>query len=686
MNFMLLPFIFCALLLAPLGALGAPTDAGPQKDPQKIPLSAAMVVNETGFGEAGRLADEQALAGDPKAGRGGTPATVWFPEWTAWHYPARAWIDLGRMYRLSDVFLYDGEGAGRVTVSAGKPFAWTPLFADGLSHYNVWNGHPVGVATRYLEISLADAGAKVPEIMVYGTPLGPAEALPPLARHVLPTMDQLVGVNAFIDDPLDKMTAAGFVREYHNWEWDEGDGAAYPGYPHNRNKWNPSYGAGGGWDFDGYYARLKMAGVTVCPALQSSPAWLRGKGGDKPAAPGLPPTAPAAYAAHADHLFQYAARYGAAPVADPLLKLAPDQPRRTGLGLLRFYENWNEEDKWWGGPDAYFRPEEFAALCSADCDGDLGRMGRTAGIKNADPSARLVMGGLAGLNLDYVRVMKAWADTYRGGSFPADVLNFHHYSNTGGEQQRGQAGISPEADDLRGKAAALADYAHRYLPGKEVWLTEFGYDTNPQSPQHAPAHGPYSAEEVQGQWIVRSYLALAAAGVDRAALYMLRDVNAADPTQFSSSGLTSSKDAGWAPKASWFYAHTLKSRLAGMRFDGEQPAGADVRVYRFRSAAGPGGAYAVWRPAADGKARAGFALALGSRPGRATLVTLARGRPNGTASPLTPAKGRVLLTVSECPIIVRVDRLAPAGASVQGRAAGRTGCSGRQSPPRQRRP
>lgn len=646
----------CSLLFPWTPAPAAP----PVGETQKIPLSAAMVVNETGFGEAGRLVDEQALAGDPRGGHGGTPTSVWLPEWAAWHYPARSFLDLGRAYRLSDVYLYDGEGSGKVTVSAGRPFRWTPLLTDDLGHYNVWNAHPVSVTTRYLEVTLADAGTKAPELVLYGAPVGPPEAVPVPARHPLPTMDQLIGVNAFIDDPLDKMTVGGFVREYHNWDWDEGDGRTYPGYPRNQNKWNPSYGAGGAWDFDAYYARLKAAGITACPAIQGGAAWLHGSGGgkpnDKPVAAGQAANAPASYAAHADHLFQYAARYGQAPVTDGRLKLAPDQPRRSGLGLLRYYENWNEEDAWWGGRAAYFQPEEFAAMCSADYDGDQGRMGRTVGVKNADAGAKLVMGGLAGLNLDYIRTMKAWADAYRGGSFPCDVLNFHHYSNSGGEQQKGQVGISPEADDLRGKAAILVDYCRRSLPGKEVWVTEFGYDTNLASPQRAPAIGGYSPEEVQGQWLVRSYLALAAAGVDRAAMFMLRDVNAADATQFSSSGLVTEKGK-WEPRASWFYVHTLHDRLTGMRFAGEQQSrDTAVKVYRFQSTDRGRMAYIVWRPTSDGSTLARFTLAVGGKTAGATLVTLDKGKPSGTASPLPLTGGHAMLTVSERPVIVLVTR------------------------------
>ena len=355
-------------------------------------------------------------------------------------------------------------------------------------------------------------------------------------------------------------------------------------------------------------------------------------------------------------MFQYAARYGSTAVPDANLKLAVGQPRRSGLGLLHYFENWNEEDGWWGGREAYFQPEEFAAMCSADYDGDLGRMGKTIGIKNADPSAKLVLGGLAGLNLDYIKTMKAWTDTHRAGSFPGDVINFHHYNNTGGEQQLGQCGISPEAGQLREKAAVLVNYCRRYLPGKEVWMTEFGYDTNPKSPQRAPVIANYSQEEVQGQWLVRSYLALAAAGIDRAAMYMLRDVNAADATQFSSSGLTSSKETGWIPKPSWFYLHTLHDQLTGTRFLKEMPSGnAKVKIYRFREAQHGNDILVVWCPTSDGTKVSQYKLTLPGKPSTAVVVTLASGKLHGDLTVRQISAGKMTLDVSERPVIVKVN-------------------------------
>ncbi|RXZ79716.1 hypothetical protein EBB07_21950 [Paenibacillaceae bacterium] len=626
----------------------------------KLTLTPAMLLNEATIGDPGRLIDEQGLAGNPKGGTGGSPVTKWDIGYNTIYLPASVVIDLGADYELTDIYLYDGTGSGNVEVMTGTPFSWHTEFVDDMSDYNAWKAHPVSVITRFVRIVIPNENISVNEVVLYGTRIGTPENPPEPTAHPFPTMDQLIGINAFIDDPFERMQVAGFVREYHNWNWDEGDSseAGYSIYPNNENKFNPSY-AGGGWNFDAYYSGLKALGITVSPAIQGSVGWLTTGSQDKPVASGNNPLLPSSYVEHADHMFQYAARYGSTAVADSKLKLAADQPRSTGLNTLRYFENWNEHDKWWSGRAAYFTPYEYAAMSSADYDGHRGTMGTAAGVKNADPNAKLVMSGQAGLNLNYVKALKFWSEYNRDGSFPFDVLNFHHYSSDGTEQMTGSVGISPEADGLKGRLEKLTDYRNRYLPGKEVWLTEFGYDTNAASPQRAPAIGSTSRYEVQADWLVRSYLAAAAAGIDKAAMYMLRDVDANDMTQYSSSGLTSSKETGWVPKISWYYVYTLKNRLTGMSYIGEQSSGnANVKIYKFKDAVTGKGAYVVWCPTSNNTTVSGYSLQLQATPTAATLVTLTNGNTNGVSSTLTIASGNTTtVNVSERPLFVMVDKM-----------------------------
>ncbi len=625
-----------------------------------------MVTNESARGDAGQLVDEQQLAGDPRGGKGGQPKTTWTIGFQAkeLYYPLAAFIDLGAVHRLRDVLVYDSNSSGELKIEAGTPAKWQPLISDPLSNYGRWNRHPVDVETRYLHVVVSDPGTLAPEIVLYGQALGPLQVpvIPAAKARPFAKMDELIGTNAFIDDPLDKMQAVGFVREYHSWGWDAGDGkSGAAAYPNNLVAFNPSSGAGGNaWFFDDYYAKLKKAGITVSPSIKGSVNWLfpaAAKPTELVADAGADPTLPQSYKAHSDHLFQFAARYGNRKVPDAQLKLAPNQPRLSGLGLLRYFENANEPDAWWQGRAGYSTPYELAARSSADYDGHQKTMGATFGVKNADPNAQLVMGGLAGLRLEYLQAMKAWADWHRGGDFPADVLNFHHYSNDIGGQGQSQQGISPEADKLKERLQTLSDYRNRYLPTKELWLTEFGYDTHPASVQRAPAIGETSGEEVQARWMLRSYLACAAAGIERAAQYMLRDVDPQNPQQYSTSGLVTQKGE-WKPKTAWFYTYTLKNRLAGMRFQSEMASGnPKVWIYRFKGDQS-GGAYVVWCPTSENAVVSNFKLPI---PGAKTanLVEFVGGETRGKASPLALKGGAVTLGVSELPLIILVDSLRP---------------------------
>jgi hypothetical protein len=465
-------------------------------------------------------------------------------------------------------------------------------------------------------------------------------------------MDQFIGTNAFIDDPIDKLTASvGYVREYHNWSWDTEA-------PDHLVRFQPSGAAGGGaWFFDDFYGKLKAGGVTVAPSIEGNATVLfpGSKGGDKPLATGADPEAPASYIVHAKHLFQYAARYGSTAVPQSELAIAPDQPQKSGLGLLQYIENWNEPDATWVGRTGYFSPYELAAMCSADYDGDQGRLGNNVGVHNADPKMQLVLGGLSRDRLDYLQSMKLWADYHRGGDFPADVINFHHYSSDAGDDGGFKTtGISPEADKMREKFTNIVTWCHANIPGRQVWVTEFGYDTNPASPVHAPAIAPYTAEEVQGIWLLRSYLALAAAGVDRASMYMFRDTGpATDGGVFATSGMVTQKGE-WTPKPSYYYIATLKHRLAGFKFDSDVTpltlSSKNILAYRF---SGPAGATAevIWCSTSAGTSVDNVPIPV--RTGaKTTLVDFTDDSLNGTAAPVTSQNGFVTISVHEKPLII----------------------------------
>jgi len=629
----------------------------------RIPLNADMLINLSGQRPAVELVDEQDLVGDPRQGNAEEAKTAYSNGWVnaGLYYPLSIIIDLQVEHDLTDICYFDFQGSGQLTVDCRAEDSWENLFRDDLRQYLKWICRKTPVATRYIRLTFESPSAQIAEIMLYGEPRDEPAPTPQPVRRERPLIDTFIGLNGFVDDPIERIAAGGHLREYHNWQWDEGNtDTTYAGYPDHKLAWSPSWvsGPGWGWDFDDFYRKLSDAGVEVSPCLQGCAPYIvdfdPNRSDVKPIADGADPTNPESYAAHASYLFQFAARYGGTSVDESLLKLKAGQPARSGLGLVRYLENWNEPDKWWKGRTAFFSPFELAAMCSADYDGHRQAMGRTVGVKNADPTMRLVLGGLAKPEIEYLKAMKLWAEFHRNGDFPSDVINLHHYSNdVGGQGDQPTVGISPEEDGLLERFERIVQWCERSLPGKEVWVSEFGYDTNPNSVQRAPAIGTASAEEIQGQWIVRSYLALAAAGVDRAQMYMLRDVNAESPVKYDSSGLTREKWNQHRLKRSWHYVATLHRVLKGTRFESEVPSGReDVRIYRFRSDDPPAREVrVVWCPTSEQIAVPSFSLRV---PGgsTATLVTLEPDSTTGRQVPLPVKDGRITIDVSERPIFV----------------------------------
>jgi hypothetical protein len=475
----------------------------------------------------------------------------------------------------------------------------------------------------------------------------------PMPEGGLPTgttVGSFVGVNALIIDSIENLAPIGVAREYHNWGWlgNNYDDDAYPQTLYTPNI--PDFG----WDWDAFFAGMKAAGVSAFPAVQGGVPWVNGSA--------LPPaegsaTAAASYVAHGDTMFQIAARWGSTKVADDKLKLKPGQTRSSGLGTVQYFEDFNEQDL-----VKSFTGDVFAAMASADYDGDQDRLGATIGVKNADPNAQLVMGGLSGAYdggetwlhsiTTFLDAARTWSSKNRGGSFPADVLNVHYYSFGKGAPA---PALSPEDDDVQGKLAAVVSYRDQYLPGKPVWWTEFGYDTYVNSPLHAPALGQNSAFIVQGQWLVRGLLAALAAGVERATLFELDDTctppEKACDTQFATCGLLTHPDSGKKP--AWYFVATFRSRLQTMTYAGEEPSGQpDVKIFRFEDTQKPGGALVVWSPTSKGTGHAGYSLALPGGTLAVSSVALVDKKANGVETALIPEGSTVTLDVSETPTIV----------------------------------
>ena len=99
-----------------------------------------------------------------------------------------------------------------------------------------------------------------------------------------------------------------------------------------------------------------------------------------------------------------------------------------------------------------------------------------------------------------------------------DVLNIHSYPFKEHWPTWRRSYPEDTAIPYLTDVTALLRWRDAHAPGKEVWVTEFGYDSASKPP--AP-NGPWArwvgvSDDEQARYIVRSFLALSATGVDRA--------------------------------------------------------------------------------------------------------------------------------------------------------------------------
>ncbi|MCP3064024.1 hypothetical protein LXT21_35135 [Myxococcus sp. K38C18041901] len=146
------------------------------------------------------LYDEQALIGDPRAGSTFKPATTWGNVvYNENQYPMGFVIDLGQLYDVTEVGVFDTYDSGTVSFSVGTPGAWSTPLSLVTNGWEQWKWLTVGQRTRYLHFARSMYGASN-EIVVYGSPAGTTANVPPTASAgldqtlILPTSSaQLTG-------------------------------------------------------------------------------------------------------------------------------------------------------------------------------------------------------------------------------------------------------------------------------------------------------------------------------------------------------------------------------------------------------------------------------------------------------------------------------------------------------------
>lgn len=223
------------------------------------------------------------------------------------------------------------------------------------------------------------------------------------------------------------------------------------------------------------------------------------------------------------------------------------------------------------------------------------------GLRAGDPKLRIATCNIeAGKSGRYHKSIEC----VRGLESLYDILNVHSYAEL--EPWPTWKRSYPEDERLKYLKTVqdVIDWRNKNAPGKEVWLTEFGYDstTKPPEPKGDFAKWVGITDTQQAQWIVRSFLIFASMDVDRAYLYWFNDEDKA--SVHASSGLT----RHFQPKPSFHAVAWLLSSLGDYRYIRTVQKSADAWALEFEHGTdSKRHVLAVWKPTGEA---ASFKLAV----------------------------------------------------------------------------
>jgi serine/threonine-protein kinase ATR len=374
---------------------------------------------------------------------------------------------------------------------------------------------------------------------------------------------------------------AGLVRDYHPVEWDLGQDSNFiTPFPMARNgvDWRTTYGS---WHKEGWRTDASLMFETLPVAK-----WKK-----------LGPDS-----------FAYAERFARA-----------FGPASTNA-LVETVEIGNEPGK--------FSDQDYRTVFE--------NMAR--GLKAADPRLKVATCALTtGKSHDYAKSV----DCIAGLEKYYDILNIHSYAELKGWPTWERS--FPEDPRLKGylgDVRRLCEWRDQHAPGKQVWITEFGYDATTRLPDPKTEFKQWVGvtETQQAQWTVRSWLTFATLPVDRAYLYFFDDKD--DPQVHGSSGLT----RNFLPKPAFHAVAHLQKTLLEYRFNKavlEQPGTA--MIYEFAHAQDARRRiWVAWSPTGEGKTTS---LELPKFEGAVEHIECMPLVP-GEAQRLSPEAGRIRVTES----------------------------------------
>ncbi|WP_209332201.1 T9SS type A sorting domain-containing protein [Lunatimonas salinarum] len=534
-------------------------------------------------------------------------------------------VDLGEIRQVSWIRTRHWNGSNnslRARLLAGPSLEELTLLEEldptRLDQQQVYLESPISARFVRVEHDLVDQDFKkatVQEITVYdrfGT-YGP----PPQPKPQQRSFAELFGLNTVwawgtnkipslqgSDEGAQKfIRAASQARNYHNIHWDTTDPDIVPSYsPDNLNvhmQWTQWHREYRDWKDKGFEVDVTYTFDRFSESDWSSPyesAWALGQAFGKV--------------------------YG---------------PRN--LNLVRSVEIGNEP--WNYSDSTYIRILE----------------GMAKGLKEADPElvvlpAALQAAGWEAGNTGVGKNYMGFKLSEAAASY-LDGINLHVYSYA-----RDEAGlriaVHPEHPEssMRAVFAGLRFRDHN-MPGKEVHVTEWGWDASSANEQAVNTEAV--SEMSQAVYALRGLFWLSRMGVDRAHWYFYANVDVATgkaPLNYDRSGLTESRLFNFREKRAFTAVESMQNLMGDLFFDGIIQENEQAYIYALRNANGERSHLIAWRPVV-GEDSLSVNVPL-FYPGNLERAWYLSGlKPDGESVHIQQENGQWMLPLSSIPLLIR---------------------------------
>ncbi|QQE09920.1 hypothetical protein JD969_10350 [Planctomycetota bacterium] len=358
------------------------------------------------------------------------------------------------------------------------------------------------------------------------------------AEEAKPMLKDFVGINGhtILFDSSDYSSIAKLGRDYHGINWDLGD--------ETNNALNFPW-ADNGVNWDNVYGNWEAGGVSVHASLMlhkfpEASDWAN---------------------VEAD-----AKAYGRA--------FAQHFGPSAGNGLVKTVEIGNE-------------PHEMSSALYRRVFRSMAE-----GIKEVDPQVKIATCAVAvNPTSEYIKNISIYNDMLD----LVDIFSVHTYSRLEGWPTWEQSYPEDTQATYFEVVEDVINWRNSFAEGKEVWVTEFGYDASTKNPSDSGQFKNWVdvTDRQQAQYLVRSYAAFAKLDVERAYMYWFDDKDR--PELYGSSGIT----RNGVPKESYWALEQMQTLLGDYRFD-EVIREDNVYVYSFVNGENENDEiWVVWSPTGD---------------------------------------------------------------------------------------